>query len=362
MKLLYFDCFNGASGDMILGALLDAGLPLEELRRALGSLGIAEYELAAERVLRAGVSATKFHLIERDGADRQSRQAAAAGASHAVAESYRSPSHAPDSHAGHTHAASGSHGGHRHGASEAQARHTHSEGSSAAARSRPSASQPGGDPVAHRALGAATGRPDAGARAVRAPGGSRGRHSPDAGRTGAPARGRRARLNHRHRRRGVRDRVVRRRPCRRIPAERRGRHGALGARRLPGAGARDGAPARRCAHLLDRGSSRAPDADRRAAADRARERVRPRSADARGSRRIRRRRPRACRHTQRAARARRGEHRGADDGAHRRARVRDRRHEPADLRRADGRALRRRCARGVLLGGADEEEPARARS
>src|SRR3954454_23813018 len=69
MKLLYFDCFNGASGDMILGALLDAGLPLEELRRALGSLGIAEYELAAERVLRAGVSATKFHLIERAGTE-----------------------------------------------------------------------------------------------------------------------------------------------------------------------------------------------------------------------------------------------------------------------------------------------------
>src|SRR5215203_5661837 len=68
MKLLYFDCFNGASGDMILGALLDAGLPLEDLRRALGSLGIDEYELGAERVLRAGVSATKFHLIERASA------------------------------------------------------------------------------------------------------------------------------------------------------------------------------------------------------------------------------------------------------------------------------------------------------
>src|SRR4051794_4196298 len=65
MTLLYFDCFNGASGDMILGSLLDAGLPLEELRRALGSLGIDEYEVAAGRVLRAGVSATNFPLIER---------------------------------------------------------------------------------------------------------------------------------------------------------------------------------------------------------------------------------------------------------------------------------------------------------
>jgi uncharacterized protein (TIGR00299 family) protein len=65
MRILYFDCFNGASGDMILGACLDAGLPLDELRRALGSLGIADYELKADRVLRAGVSATKFRLEER---------------------------------------------------------------------------------------------------------------------------------------------------------------------------------------------------------------------------------------------------------------------------------------------------------
>ena len=37
-KILYFDCFAGASGDMVLGALLDAGLPLGELESALGSL------------------------------------------------------------------------------------------------------------------------------------------------------------------------------------------------------------------------------------------------------------------------------------------------------------------------------------
>jgi len=62
--LLYFDCFAGASGDMILGALLDAGLPLEALRGALGSLAIEGYTLAADRVLRAGVSATKFRVVE----------------------------------------------------------------------------------------------------------------------------------------------------------------------------------------------------------------------------------------------------------------------------------------------------------
>ena len=37
---MYFDCFSGASGDMVLGALLDLGLPLDGLRAALGSLAV----------------------------------------------------------------------------------------------------------------------------------------------------------------------------------------------------------------------------------------------------------------------------------------------------------------------------------
>ncbi|HUP39232.1 MAG TPA: nickel pincer cofactor biosynthesis protein LarC [Vicinamibacterales bacterium] len=65
-RILYFDCFNGASGDMVLGALLDAGLPLDELRRALGSLALDGAAISATRVLRAGVSATKF-LAEEHG-------------------------------------------------------------------------------------------------------------------------------------------------------------------------------------------------------------------------------------------------------------------------------------------------------
>jgi uncharacterized protein (TIGR00299 family) protein len=63
--MLYFDCFSGASGDMILGALIDLGLPLEGLHEALGSLAIEYGEVTAERVTRAGVSATKFQLIAR---------------------------------------------------------------------------------------------------------------------------------------------------------------------------------------------------------------------------------------------------------------------------------------------------------
>jgi uncharacterized protein (TIGR00299 family) protein len=69
-KTLYFDCFSGASGDMIIGGLLDLGLPLADLRAALGSLSVDFGSVTADRVLRAGVSATKFRVHEH-GASRE---------------------------------------------------------------------------------------------------------------------------------------------------------------------------------------------------------------------------------------------------------------------------------------------------
>ena len=48
-RVLYFDCFSGISGDMVLGALLDAGLPLDDLKRALGSLAVSGYRRRARR-------------------------------------------------------------------------------------------------------------------------------------------------------------------------------------------------------------------------------------------------------------------------------------------------------------------------
>jgi uncharacterized protein (TIGR00299 family) protein len=62
VTLLYFDCFSGAAGDMILGALLDAGLPLDGLRDALGSLTLDREVVWTERVTRAGVSAIKLRV------------------------------------------------------------------------------------------------------------------------------------------------------------------------------------------------------------------------------------------------------------------------------------------------------------
>jgi pyridinium-3,5-bisthiocarboxylic acid mononucleotide nickel chelatase len=59
-RVLYLDCFSGISGDMALGAMLDAGLSIDELTQALGSLALGDAHVHAARVLRAGVSATKF--------------------------------------------------------------------------------------------------------------------------------------------------------------------------------------------------------------------------------------------------------------------------------------------------------------
>ena len=63
-RVLYFDCFSGISGDMVLGALLDAGLPFDGLKEALGSLALSGCDVDVRRVVRAGVSAKKFVVQE----------------------------------------------------------------------------------------------------------------------------------------------------------------------------------------------------------------------------------------------------------------------------------------------------------
>jgi len=70
-RTAYFDCFSGASGDMVLGAVLDLGLPIEELRSALGSLALEVGSISADRVLRSGVSATKFRLAGPSSVDHE---------------------------------------------------------------------------------------------------------------------------------------------------------------------------------------------------------------------------------------------------------------------------------------------------
>lgn len=66
-RIVYFDCASGASGDMVLGALVDFGLPVESLQAELRKIPLAGYRLEAHRVHRAGLHATKVDvLIERE--------------------------------------------------------------------------------------------------------------------------------------------------------------------------------------------------------------------------------------------------------------------------------------------------------
>jgi len=62
LKIAYFDPFSGASGDMILGALVDAGLPLAALRRELAKLALAGYSLSARKTERRHIGGTKVNV------------------------------------------------------------------------------------------------------------------------------------------------------------------------------------------------------------------------------------------------------------------------------------------------------------
>ena len=62
MKIAYFDCFSGISGDMILGALLDAGLALENLNREIAKLGVQDISIERESTARHAIAATRARV------------------------------------------------------------------------------------------------------------------------------------------------------------------------------------------------------------------------------------------------------------------------------------------------------------
>jgi len=66
MKLAYFDCFSGISGDMTLGALVDAGYDVELLRAELRGLQVSGWELSAEKVWKNGMAATHVDVKTED--------------------------------------------------------------------------------------------------------------------------------------------------------------------------------------------------------------------------------------------------------------------------------------------------------
>ena len=90
-RLAYLDCFSGASGDMLLGAIIDCGVTVDDLRGELAKLRLDGYELSARKVTRAGLAATQavvdvagapaprtlgdvLQIIDKSGLPREDRE------------------------------------------------------------------------------------------------------------------------------------------------------------------------------------------------------------------------------------------------------------------------------------------------
>jgi uncharacterized protein (TIGR00299 family) protein len=109
MRIGYLECFAGISGDMLMGALVDAGAPLELLQRTTASLALGA-ELRVTRVSRSGIQSTKLDVM----VDGQLHESAAA--SGPVEE------HPHDHHHDHSHPHAHAEHEHEHGRSLPQIR------------------------------------------------------------------------------------------------------------------------------------------------------------------------------------------------------------------------------------------------
>jgi len=62
-RVLFFDCFSGISGDMILGALVDLGVNLDSIRKGLEGLNVKGYAIKSRKVKRNGITGTKIDIV-----------------------------------------------------------------------------------------------------------------------------------------------------------------------------------------------------------------------------------------------------------------------------------------------------------
>ncbi|HXW17825.1 MAG TPA: nickel pincer cofactor biosynthesis protein LarC [Candidatus Acidoferrales bacterium] len=67
MKIAYFDCFSGISGDMTLGALVDCGVEISGLERELRRLKLPDWRMSAEKVKRGAIFATQVKIETHEG-------------------------------------------------------------------------------------------------------------------------------------------------------------------------------------------------------------------------------------------------------------------------------------------------------
>ena len=103
-RIAYFQPFSGCSGDMTLGALVDAGLDIEELREALRLLPLGGYAVERETVLRGAFQCTRLKIV--------------------LSEDHLSSDHEPGTGHSHEHSHASAHArGHEHSHSHAAATH-----------------------------------------------------------------------------------------------------------------------------------------------------------------------------------------------------------------------------------------------
>lgn len=108
MKIAYLECFSGISGDMFLGALVDAGVPLATMQTAVDALGIGVH-LEARKVNRSGITATKIDVLTAAGelAEKATHKENRSSSGHAH-------THVDEHGHAYTHTHSHSHEGHSH--------------------------------------------------------------------------------------------------------------------------------------------------------------------------------------------------------------------------------------------------------
>ena len=97
-KLLLFDAFNGVSGDMILGALVDLGLPMEYLETRLASLKLGGFRCTAQRIKRSSIQGTDFRVALETHPSHSSKS----GGHHHDHSHGHSDSHDSDGHRSYT--------------------------------------------------------------------------------------------------------------------------------------------------------------------------------------------------------------------------------------------------------------------
>lgn len=71
MKVLYFDCFSGISGDMVLGALMDLGIDEQNFKRELAKLNLSGYDLVIQKKVKNSITVTDVEVILKQYEDHQ---------------------------------------------------------------------------------------------------------------------------------------------------------------------------------------------------------------------------------------------------------------------------------------------------